>query len=54
MEYRVISADSHINEPPDTFVDRVPAKLRDIAPKVLDLLGVSQPEQMDGTSLLFR
>ena len=28
MEYQVISADSHINEPPGTFVDRVPAKLR--------------------------
>ena len=32
MEYRAISADSHVNEPPDTFRDRVPAKLRDQAP----------------------
>ena len=36
MEYQVISADSHINEPPGTFVDRVPAKLRDRAPHVVE------------------
>ena len=32
--YSLISADSHINEPPDTFVERVPASLRDRAPHV--------------------
>ena len=30
----LISADSHINEPPNTFVDRVPARLKDRAPRV--------------------
>jgi uncharacterized protein len=30
--YRLISADSHVNEPPGTWVDRVPAALRDRAP----------------------
>ena len=31
---------------------RGPASLMDIAPTVLDLLGISPPEEMDGTSLL--
>jgi predicted TIM-barrel fold metal-dependent hydrolase len=34
MAHQVISADSHINEPPWVF-DRVPARLRDRAPKML-------------------
>ena len=33
---------------------RGPASLQDIAPTVLDLLGVTPPEEMDGTSLLPR
>ena len=33
---------------------REPASLQDIAPTVLDLLGVTPPEAMDGTSLLSR
>ncbi len=32
--YSLISADSHINEPPTTFVDRVPSALRERAPHV--------------------
>ena len=35
MEYRAISADCHVIEPAGTFVDRVPAKLRDSAPKIV-------------------
>ena len=37
MKYQVVSADSHVNEPPGTFIDRVPARLRDKAP-ILGLL----------------
>ena len=33
---------------------RKPASLRDVAPTVLDLLGISAPEDMDGTSLVPR
>ena len=51
MEYRVISADSHINEPPDTFVDRVPAKLRDIAPKVVEAPDGGEGWVFDGRPL---
>jgi predicted TIM-barrel fold metal-dependent hydrolase len=35
MEYRIISADSHINEPHGTFVDRVPAHLKERAPRII-------------------
>lgn len=35
MQYRVISADCHIIEPPGTFVDRVPAHLKDRAPRIM-------------------
>jgi predicted TIM-barrel fold metal-dependent hydrolase len=35
MDYRVISADNHVMEPPGTFVERVPAALRDRAPQVM-------------------
>ena len=33
--YRLISADGHVNEPPDVWTDRVPAALRDRAPKIV-------------------
>src|SRR5438046_10688620 len=32
--YRLISADSHVNEPPDLWTSRVPAKFRDRAPRI--------------------
>jgi len=35
MKYRVISADNHVMEPPGTFVDRLPAGLKDRAPQVM-------------------
>jgi len=35
MKYDVISADSHVNEPPGTWIDRVPAKFKDLAPHVV-------------------
>ncbi|HEX3453654.1 MAG TPA: amidohydrolase family protein, partial [Gaiellaceae bacterium] len=35
MEYSVISADSHLMEPKDLFVERMPEPLRDRAPRVL-------------------
>ena len=33
-EYKLISADSHINEPPDLWTSRVPAKFKDRAPRM--------------------
>ena len=32
--YRLISADSHVNEPGDLWTERVPARLRDRAPRI--------------------
>ena len=35
IDYPVIDCDAHVNEPPDTWVGRVPAKYKDRAPKVV-------------------
>jgi predicted TIM-barrel fold metal-dependent hydrolase len=37
LRINALSADSHINEPPDLFVKRVPAHLRERAPHVINL-----------------
>src|ERR1700693_5846452 len=34
IDYPIIDSDAHVNEPPDLWQTRVPAKLRDRAPKV--------------------
>ena len=39
--YELISADSHVIEPPDLFESRLPASLRDQAPKLVTADGVS-------------
>ena len=33
-QYRLISADSHVNEPPDLWVSRVSSTMRDRAPRI--------------------
>ncbi len=35
MDYKVISTDNHINEPPDVYVDRFPKHLKDKAPRIV-------------------
>ena len=35
IDYPIIDADAHVNEPPDTWQSRVPARLRNGGPKVL-------------------
>ena len=37
MELSAVSADSHVNEPPDLFTTRLPSLLRDRAPHCVDL-----------------
>ena len=39
IDYPVIDADSHVNEPPDLWQKRVPAKFRERAPKVVPFEG---------------
>jgi hypothetical protein len=34
IEYRIISADDHLIEPPDVFEGRMPARFRDAGPRV--------------------
>ena len=47
----VISADDHVVEPPDTFEGRIPAKLVDRAPKVVEKDDGSQVWVYDGQEL---
>ena len=35
IDYPIIDADAHVNEPPDLWQSRVPARLRDRAPKLI-------------------
>ncbi len=35
IDYPILDCDAHVNEPPDTWTARVPAALRDRAPKVV-------------------
>jgi len=35
IDYPILDADAHVNEPPDTWQARVPAALRDRAPKIV-------------------
>lgn len=36
VQYRAISADGHVNEPPNLFVDRLPAKFKERGPRVIE------------------
>ena len=47
LGYELISADSHVLEPGDLFATRLPASLRDRAPKLVSSNGVSE-WQVDG------
>ncbi|MGH7897277.1 MAG: amidohydrolase family protein [Candidatus Binatia bacterium] len=40
-DFRFVSADSHVNEPPELFAERMPKKLRDRAPRVEEVNGVA-------------
>lgn len=49
--YTVISVDDHIVEPPDTFEGRVPSKLADRAPRIVEKPDGSQTWVYDGNEL---
>jgi predicted TIM-barrel fold metal-dependent hydrolase len=53
QSYELISADSHIVEPPDLFQTRVPQTLRDRAPKVVPVDGGEGWAVGDAASLAF-
>ena len=47
-QYKLISADSHLDLNPEVWVHRVPAKWRDRAPKVVQLASGAEGVQSDG------
>ena len=62
-QYTAISADSHVNEPPDLFDKRLPARLRDRGPHCIELdnggeawviEGVGEPMPLGLTAVNFR
>ena len=50
MDAPVISADSHVTEPANTYVDHIDPKWRDKAPRMVHLDGVGDVFQLDGVS----
>ena len=50
MKYRLFDTDSHINEPPHTWQDRLPSKLKDRGFKVVELEDGDQAWVMEGAS----
>jgi predicted TIM-barrel fold metal-dependent hydrolase len=45
--YKAISADSHVNEPARMFIDRMPARLKDRAPRIIELDNGGEAWQME-------
>ena len=64
MQYKAISADGHVNEPPDLWTKWLPAKLRDRGPRVIEtpntkghawiMEGQSRPSPMGFSSMYHR
>ena len=64
MQYRAISADGHINEPPELWVKNLPEKYRDRGPHVIEtkntkghawiMEGQSRPAVMGFSSMYFK
>ena len=48
LEYRIVSVDDHLVEPPDLFVGRMPATLQEHAPKVVTLDNGRQAWEYEG------
>ena len=48
VRYRIVSVDDHLIEPPDLFEGRMPARLQERAPKVVDLPGGRQAWEYEG------
>jgi predicted TIM-barrel fold metal-dependent hydrolase len=64
VQYKSISADGHVNEPPNLFVDRLPAKFKDRGPRVIEtpntkghawiMEGQSRPSVLGFSCMYFR
>jgi len=51
VRYTVISVDDHLVEPANTFVDRVPARFRDRAPRIIELPDGEQQWDFNGNRI---
>jgi hypothetical protein len=64
MQYKSISADGHINEPPELWIKNLPAKFRDRGPRIIEtpktkghawiMEGQSRPSPMGFSSMYSR
>jgi len=64
MEYKAISADGHVNEPPNLWVENLPQKMRDRGPRIIETVrtkghawimeGQQRPSPMGFSSMYFR
>jgi uncharacterized protein len=64
MQYKAISADGHVNEPPNLWVENLPEKMRDRGPRVIEtpntkghawiMEGQQRPSVMGFSSMYFR
>jgi uncharacterized protein len=64
MKYRAISADGHVNEPPNLWVENLPEKMRERGPRVIEtpntkghawiMEGQKRPSVMGFSSMYFR
>ena len=48
VKYTLISADDHLMEPPHTFEGRLPAKLQDRAPRIIETAEGHQVWSIEG------
>ena len=52
-DVKLISVDDHVVEPPHVWADRLPAKYRDVGPRVVEVLeGVERPVTVDGQGVV--
>jgi len=64
MQYKAISADGHVNEPPNLWVENLPEKMRDRGPRIIEtpktkghawiMEGQQRPSVMGFSSMYFR
>ena len=64
MRYKTISADGHVNEPPNLWVENLPERLRERGPRVIEtpkskghawiMEGQQRPSVMGFSSMYFR
>src|SRR5438067_13874859 len=52
MSHPIISADSHVTEPPNAFIDNIDSKFRDRAPHIQHIEGMGDIFVIEGLKVL--